>query len=244
MQRTFQLRRGGHLTAIPAMRCKNNTFGEWGHISFPFCEFLPALPSLPAYLIGHNPLKTIVLPALFQASRLFNVKHTAEVHLSPNTVRLIVSMRPAAWKKWALGLLIGFLMALPFAVALFTGTDESGNRAVVPVIVVIVMLSFWPGIPLLWNVKGEEWIEVSHSALLVQQNWGFFQTAGKVHQFDDVRLIPKVIRTIEGVDYLTISFWSTDENGFDKHLYSNVIPMHAPRTQYLFVTKSGSYLNP
>ncbi len=171
------------------------------------------------------------------------VKHTAEVHLSANTVRLIVSMRPAAWKKWALGMLIGFLMALPFAVALFTGTDESGSGAVLPVIGVIVMLSFWPGIPLLWNVKGEEWIEVSRSALLVQQNWGFFQTAAKVQQFDDVRLIPKVIRTIEGVDYLTISFWSTDENGFDKHLYSNVIPMPAPQLN-TFLDEVGKLFEP
>ncbi len=171
------------------------------------------------------------------------MKHTAEVHSSPNTVRLIVSMRPAAWKRWAFWLLIVFVVGLPFGVALFTGTDDSGRGAVLPVIGVICMLAFWPGIPLLWNVKGEEWIEVSRTALLVQQNWGFFQTAAKVHQFHDVRLIPKVIRTIEGVDYLTISFWSTDENGFDKHLYSNAIPMPAPELN-TFLDKVGKLFEP
>lgn len=171
------------------------------------------------------------------------MKHTAEVHLSPNTVRLIVSMRPDAWKKWALGMLICFLIAMPFAVALLTGTDESGGEAVMPVIGVIVLLSFWPGIPLLWNVKGEEWIEVRRIALHTRQNWGFFQTSGKVQQFDDLRLIPKVIRTIDGLDYLTVSFWSTDENGFDKHLFSNVIPMPAPELNS-FLAEVGKLFEP
>lgn len=151
--------------------------------------------------------------------------HDAEIMRGWGTVRLLAAMRPQTWKRIALIMLGLTMIAIPVLVVVFLEGEKPTTGTVVFALGLDAMIAFWPGYPLLWNVHGEEMVDVSATSLRWRYNYGIFQSGETIVGHRELSCTTSILRSYRGVDYGSISFWGIDPNGFDRLLYETVIPI-------------------
>jgi hypothetical protein len=160
------------------------------------------------------------------------MRHTSIVRTfsEPSEVQILLSMRPALWKRIALLMYPLALLALVVGV-LLDATDD--GKQVWPWIVfgILCLTATWPGIQLLWNVFGEEFLEINTQAIRWRHNYGIVQTTPMVKNFETLRLSYKEDRVLEDISYGYILFFSLDENGFEEQIHETTIPI--PKSEVL-----------
>lgn len=160
------------------------------------------------------------------------MRHTSTLKFDPNAqmIYLLLSMRPALWKRIALALYPLAIVALLVGVCI-VGSDESQQTPLWIGFVILCLAILWPGIQLLWNVVGEEFLEISPQAIRWRYNYGIFNTNPVVKNIEIFQASYKYAHACDGIDYGNIQFFCLDENGFKKKLHETTIPI--PKTEVL-----------
>jgi hypothetical protein len=158
------------------------------------------------------------------------MSHLVEIERSDLSVTLVAEMRSRVWKKVALAFVVLFWLGL---MGLFVANMREAEvpKFFFGMLIISGMLFFWPILPLLWNVFGKEWIEISTKAIRWTYDYGFFQMNGGPKNLNGIALAFKHQRTIGDERVGIVEICSRNAQDFPEFLRASAIPIPEPQAE-------------